>query len=102
MSEGRNTKEDITVGSYELYITDDFAYIGSLEVNEQYRGKGIATLKLRESAKRYGKLYLCASSEEAERLYSRLGQKVNRADCPLDLLDMLNKWGNLYLIEGGQ
>lgn len=100
--QGRNIKEDIIVGSYELYITPDYAYIGSLEIDEQYRRKGIATLKLCKLAKQYGKLYLCASSEESERLYSRLGRRVNKENCPHDLLDMYNKWGNLYLIEGDE
>lgn len=99
VSEGYNIKEDIVVGSYELYITADWAYIGSLEVEEQYRHKGIATQKLLELAKKYGKLYLCASSEDSERLYARLGHRVYREDCPNDLLDTLQKWGNLYLIE---
>ena len=48
--QGRNIKEDIIVGSYELYITDDYAYIGSLEIQPQYRQKGIATQKLCELA----------------------------------------------------
>lgn len=97
---GRNIKADIIVGSYELYITPDYAYIGSLEIDEQYRRKGIATLKLCKLAKQYGKLYLCASSEGSKRLYSRLGRRVNKENCPHDLLDMYNKWGNLYLLEG--
>ncbi len=80
-------------GEFALYedeegnmVMDEPYYLKRLEIEEEYRNKGIGSLVLEILAYDIGEYYLTPDSEESQRLYSRLGWKIDEADLFSDLL----------------
>ena len=101
--ENVNANINKTVGSYQLFITDTYAYIGGLYVQKNFRNQGLATKTLLDLAQKFNNLYICSGNKRADRLYKRLGHKVEAQNCPKDLFFVFKKfkkWGGMYLIKG--
>lgn len=73
--------DGITVGAIAVIDNfnedNDICYIDRIDVDEEFRGKGIGTVVLTESLKDegYWKIALAPDNERARKLYERLGEE---------------------------
>ena len=88
---------------FEGYDEDgelDFGFVLSFEVFEEFRNKGYGTQILKMLAQKYGKIYLCPTDENNERLYARIGEEIDFAKCPEMIQSNFDTYEKMFLIEG--
>lgn len=88
---------------FEGYDEDselDFGFVLSFEVFEAFRNKGYGTQILKMLAQKYGKIYLCPTDENNERLYARIGEEIDFAKCPEMIQSNFDTYEKMFLIEG--
>lgn len=65
--------DDTTVGAMTVMNSYTGAYVERIDVDEQYRGRGIGTDALLQASIMYGGITVAPDNERAARLYQRLG-----------------------------
>lgn len=65
--------DDTTVGAMSVSDSCTGAYVERIDVDEQYRGRGIGTDALLQASSMYGGIAVAPDNERAARLYQRLG-----------------------------
>lgn len=65
--------DDTTVGAMTVMNSYTGAYVERIDVDEQYRGRGIGTDALLQASIMYGGIIVAPDNERAARLYQRLG-----------------------------
>lgn len=65
--------DDATVGAMSVMDSCIGAYVERIDVDEQYRGRGIGTDALLQASIMYGGITVAPDNERAARLYQRLG-----------------------------
>lgn len=68
------------VGAVGINIYDDFTLIERLDVDEEYRNKGIGSKIITDIASEFDTTYIVPDNENAKRLYERLGDEVTDDD----------------------
>lgn len=68
------------VGTVGINIYDDFTLIERLDVDEEYRNKGIGSKIITDIASEFDTTYIVPDNENAKRLYERLGDEVTDDD----------------------
>lgn len=68
------------VGAAGINIYDDFTLIERLDVDEEYRNKGIGSKIITDIASEFDTTYIVPDNENAKRLYERLGDEVTDDD----------------------
>ncbi|MBR0075681.1 MAG: GNAT family N-acetyltransferase [Synergistaceae bacterium] len=76
----------------------DFGFVMSFEIFEAFRNKGYGTQILKMLAQKYGKIYLCPTDEDNERLYARIGEEIEK--CPEMIQSNFDTYKKMFLIEG--
>ena len=69
------------ISKYGEDFNEDFSYIKSIEIDEEYRNNGYGTKVLTDLAAEFDGIYICPDNENAKRLYARLGEEVNAPEC---------------------
>ncbi|MBR0075580.1 MAG: GNAT family N-acetyltransferase [Synergistaceae bacterium] len=80
-----------------LKFLEEQNYVASIEVFEEFRNKGYGTEILKAFAQKYGKIYLCPTNEDNERLFARLGKETE--NFPETLLEFYVEHEKMFVIE---
>jgi len=75
-----NIELDGTIVGGGSMTTDDFLYLERIDIDGEYRNKGIGTKALEELQHVYGGYVVVPDSEDSARLYERLFNKISNAD----------------------
>ena len=59
---------------------DDFSYLEQIEIEEEFRNRGIGTAALYKIYEVFGSFFLAPDSEDAERLYDRICDRMKGKD----------------------
>lgn len=80
----------------EAETDDSFNYLGRIDIDEEYQGKGYGTAALYELAKMYGTYYLAPDNEDAKRLYERVATEVNDGSLYHEVLVHIDQGFGVY------
>ena len=87
---------DAKIGYAELFVMNgEYNYIKSIEIKKEHRNKGYGSKVLTDLAAELDGLYICPDNNDAERLYTRLGDKTNAPEC---LESETDEYGVMYYI----
>ena len=92
-------EKDVKIGYLTLFVCDGIAYMGSLEIFEDYRNKGYGTAVIKEFAERYEGVYICPTNADNERLYARLGEYVDPDEVPDCYNNLYDNFDAVYFVE---
>ena len=65
------------VGTIGMMVDENEPYLERIDIDEEYRNKGIGTDALRLAAEKYGDFLIAPDNEDAKRLYERYGEESN-------------------------
>ena len=65
------------VGTIGMMVDENEPYLERIDIDEEYRNKGIGTDALRLAAEKYGDFLIAPDNEDAKRLYERYGDESN-------------------------
>lgn len=93
------------IGYIELFVAYDedgdeiSAYVKSIEINAAHRNHGYGTEVLKRLAQEHYGIYIYPDNRDAERLYQRLGEKVDYSHIPDAWIAEYDESGIMYYID---